>query len=440
MAMPICVSFLGIDEPAAVINHQIYCNHFSYRHRTVRAAHIQSQQHYLLFKFQTLLNALQDADDGDLVALMTEDCVILKMFALERLCFERDYLLPLFSSEDRLPQEALQIWRNKAESRRLLISLIAQTKISLPVQSEVALTAGLDHAAPGEVAPGLSAVELCNVRVFPNWIGREDIFALILTDVEIYARTPEVFRTAFLAHINAVHLGQTKLLAFPAYEPGDLGQPFAVFNPGGAIAVVLFYTPNIACFGAIAETSFRRYCHRHNYTLYVYHQPLPEHPDVTGTWIKPFLLRRHLSAYEWVFWLDADILIINQLRKLEALIVGRDIVLAHDIGPWIFNAGALGFRRTVRNCQILDRVCDLIEAVEDRSHTYASGGDQTVLNNFFASLGWTSESNLDILSFNTPWFFRQKTSLMVHYYGMQTQYRAIVMDYDFRVLSNFSDR
>jgi hypothetical protein len=433
--MTICVSFMSADEPAAIRNHQIYCNNLAYDHRIVRAHNIQSEQHCRLFQFETLLHFLVSVPENDLVALMTEDCVVINTIPLHAICQGRDHLLPLVDGVDKPTQEpsdAFQLWRNTPDSRDLLRGLIAKAKVGATSLGKGQPHPGLTYVGPGECAPGLVAAKVCNVRITPDWIGKNNILALILSDVELYAGTSSVFRAAFFSHISAVQLGEARPLFLAESDGESFGQTPTVFNAGAPIALVLFYTPNIACFGDIAAESLRRYCEANDYTLYIHHAPLPDHPDMTGAWIKPFLLREHFDKHEWIFWIDADILILDAQQKLEPIIAGRDIALAHDIGPWEFNSGAMGFRRTPHNREILDEACRLLAAVEDRSSTYASGGDQSILNNFLVSLGWRSEMAIDFISFNTPWFFRQENTFMAHYYGMWPQYRAIIMDHDYR--------
>lgn len=77
---------------------------------------------------------------------------------------------------------------------------------------------------------------------------------------------------------------------------------------------------------------------------------------------------------------------------------------------------------------LLGEMLDGIRAVKDKSSTRASGGDQTVIANLLQrELGWTLADGLDLISLNTPWFFQQDNSLMVHYYGMVNELRATIM-------------
>jgi hypothetical protein len=197
----------------------------------------------------------------------------------------------------------------------------------------------------------------------------------------------------------------------------------------------MYYTPNIRQFGAIAESNFLRYCRRHGYTLYVHREtPVGSEPGVTGTWLKPWLLQKYLPEHEWVLWIDSDILFINQSKRLEPLLEGREIVAAHDVGPWVINGGVLGLQRTRRNFELVEAMLEGIRAVPDKSSTYASGGDQTVIaETLKRRLNWDLEAGLDLIGLNTPWFFQDDSSLMVHYYGMAAELRALMMSSQDRV-------
>lgn len=173
----------------------------------------------------------------------------------------------------------------------------------------------------------------------------------------------------------------------------------------------------------------RRYCERHGYTLYVYRDtPADADPGSTGTWLKPWFLRKHMPHHEWMIWIDADILFVDQRKPLEPLLANRDILAAHDIGPWLINAGVLGFRRTESNVAFVEEIHRHVSAAPDKSSTYANGGDQTIIANLLRDrLGWTLAHGHDCVSLNTPWYFQQPTSLMVHFVAIQHAMRAMLM-------------
>lgn len=135
-----------------------------------------------------------------------------------------------------------------------------------------------------------------------------------------------------------------------------------------------------------------------------------------------------MPDHEWIVWVDADILFVNQHKRLEPLLADRDILAAHDIGPWVINAGVLGFRRTANNAAFVDEIHRHVSAAPDKSSTYANGGDQTIIANLLRErLDWTLHDGHDCVSINTPWYFQQPSSSMVHFVAIISPLRALLM-------------
>ena len=424
----LCLSIFEYDEPQALINHRHYCSQMGYEHEAVSYAGLQSVAHRILYKYELILHHLRRLPEDALLACLTEDCVIFGMHSIENMAEGRDHVLPGIDGEGYDRQTAVQVWRNTAAIRALITGFVARAKITTGLERELDLYAGIDYLPPYAQLAGCYCAVMCNVRRHPAWNGHANIWTLVLSDIELYAGTHPRFRAALFEHVNDWQQNGAPLLEFPAYAGVEQGG-FSVQDPGRPVAIVMYYTPNIRQFGAIAESNFLRYCKRHGYTLYVHREtPAEAGPGLTGTWLKMWLLNKYLPHHEWVLWVDADILFVNQAKQLEPLLEGHDIVAAHDIGSWIINAGALGFRRTSRNLELVARIFESICAVPDKSSTYASGGDQTVVADILTNeLGWNLDTGLDLVSLNTPWFFQQDSSLMVHYYGMATELRALMM-------------
>ncbi len=206
-------------------------------------------------------------------------------------------------------------------------------------------------------------------------------------------------------------------------------EAFSVFNPGRPHALITYYTSNVRDFGTIAETNMRRYWRASRLHAVVYRQtPADVDPGSTGTWLKPWFLRKHLPHHEWAMWVDADILFLDQSKPLDPLFRDRDIVAAHDIGPWVINAGVLGFRRKPAVLAFVDEMYRQVNAAPDKSSTYANGGDQTIIAKLLQDrLGWKLENGFDCITLNPPWYFQQRSNLMVHYLAIATPLRAMLM-------------
>jgi hypothetical protein len=222
----------------------------------------------------------------------------------------------------------------------------------------------------------------------------------------------------------------------PAAYPALSDEPMSRYGGRGDIAFVTFYSHHVAAYGRVAEHNAKRYCERHGHGYYVYRQ-LPDElqaTGMTGSWAKPWLLLRHLADHEWVVWVDADVLFVNQSRRIEPFLQDRDLLLAKDIGGWAVNSGVMGFRRTARNVQLLENICQRIERVEDKSGVYTSQGDQYYVNLALSEMGLTGEAQvLDNVSINTPPHLATHESLLVHFIGLGEPYRSAYMaDWDGR--------
>jgi hypothetical protein len=399
-----------------------------YGHETVSTVGLQSVAHYILYKYELILHYLRQLPEHTLFLCVTEDCVFFGMHPIESMCEGRDHLLMCVDGDGYDRQTAVQAWRNTASVRKLITSFIERAKVTAGLSHELELHRDLHYLPPYAQVAGQYCTVLCNVRRQPVWAQHANIWTLVLADTALYCGTHPRFRSALFEHVNDWQQKGAPLLQFPQYATFDRGGS-DVYNPGRPVAIVMYYTPNIRTYGAIAESNFLRYCRTHDHTLYVHREtPAEAEPGITGTWLKAWFLRKYLPGHEWVVWVDSDILFVNQEKSLTSLLQGRDILAAHDIGPWIINGGVFGFRQTSGNLKLLEAIFEAIKAVPDKSSTYASGGDQTVIANLLKrELNWDLDTGVDFVGLNTPWFFQQESSMMIHYYGMVTELRAVLM-------------
>jgi hypothetical protein len=123
------------------------------------------------------------------------------------------------------------------------------------------------------------------------------------------------------------------------------------------IAIVTLFTKEIADFGEIGAANKQAYARRHAYDCFEYREQLDKsrHP----AWSKLDVIRRHLSDYDWVFWTDADSLVMNSERKLESIIAGhehKDMILTWEVGPSPVNTGQWLVQSTAWSADVLSVV------------------------------------------------------------------------------------
>jgi hypothetical protein len=82
---------------------------------------------------------------------------------------------------------------------------------------------------------------------------------------------------------------------------------------------------------------------------------------------KLHLIREHLPQHDFVFWVDADILAIDQRQPVDGVIDGRDFVIGTDHTAWAINSCMIGVRNVAPMHELVGRICARIESFDDRS-------------------------------------------------------------------------
>ena len=432
----IVLSHFRRPAAASLDNHREYARRLKYRHTYNDATQITDRRPLCFFyKYEWLLDTLRHASEGESVLLLSEDALIVDPVPLERLIEERDWLLSCTSSH-ALPQIDVQIWRNTPAGRAALEQVVVRARLGgEPLASEAALFAGIETLHRLTLINGICPVMGAGYNYDPVW-SRVPTFSISIDDApdipENKGVTPR-FRDVLASHVNRHLASGLPLFDFSAY-PAPAADERSAYGPGpgSRIALTMLYTSNIDMYGRIAERNLRRYCEAHGYTLYV-HRDIPKEIglNASGNWFKPWLLHAYLQHHEWVFWVDSDVLIADLDRPLEGLLDGQDWVLAREVGQWAFNSGVMGFRRTEPNDAMLRDLMREITGLVDRSSVYASNGDQMYFIEAMTRAGLLEEGEvLDTTVFNTPWMLRRPDSFIVHYYGMWTEMRALLMAHD----------
>ena len=235
----------------------------------------------------------------------------------------------------------------------------------------------------------------------------------------------------FIEYLNAVQARGGRL-----YDDIDetpiTGAAFEVINPGGAVALITAYTPNIALYATISERNVTAYCRRNGYTHYIY-RDTPAHlsDKMSGNWVKAALLLRHFDAHEQVAWIDADILIHSADRDIDEITRGQPFTFARDVSGFQFNSGFMVFRAVPECRDFLEQVQAKIDAVDDKRGVYASGGDQPAFVSTWEESGGQAAMPLsDCVSSNSHPALYDADSFMIHYMGYPDRFRAVVMRAD----------
>lgn len=420
-------------SPAVLENHRRYAAQHGYTHVHVdaamgpRGARLQA-----LRRYESLLHALERCALDAIVLLLGENSAVVGFQPLERLMAGRDALL--VSIDGEVPQTDVQFWRNTPTARERVYRIAQRCKLGgEPFEKECEILGGEPMHPWNILIDGLCAVMNTGPNIDPYW-SRTPTFSICLNGLR--QSPPEMgtvprFREMLSDHIDTCRKHNQSPFTFD-YPVAEWDAARRICSPGRPIAFIMLYTPEIAVYGRLAERNLTQYCERHGYTLYV-HREVPEEIGLSGTgnWFKPWLLHAYMEHHEWVIWVDADVLVLDHNRPIDDLLSNRTALLARDIGQWPFNSGVMGFRHTPENSHMLQELMANITALPDRSTVYAHNGDQYYFIEAMRQTDMLDESAIfNPLVFNTPWFMVGADSFLVHYYGMWTEMRAMVMAYD----------
>lgn len=108
-------------------------------------------------------------------------------------------------------------------------------------------------------------------------------------------------------------------------------QPTQIFGTK-RIAIVTLYDKGYAEIAKYADLNKKAYAKKHNYSLFIYKDKEEWlDPSREAVWNKIPVIQKWLKDYDWVFWTDADALIMNDAIELESLIdENYDIVVPQD--------------------------------------------------------------------------------------------------------------
>lgn len=119
------------------------------------------------------------------------------------------------------------------------------------------------------------------------------------------------------------------------------------------IAIISLWTPDIAHWCERFAPGKEQYCRRWGYTWIPYTDRLE--PDRTPMWSKILAVQRHLHDFDWIFWIDADAVIVNHDFQLEQLCDSEyDVVVTHDHNG--LNSGTFLIRNSPESHEFLRRV------------------------------------------------------------------------------------
>lgn len=437
------ISLLNRSNNDVVRNHQHFCAQFNYVHQVISTEQIDHDILRLAYKYNVLLQALNQEPENDWVCLLDNNAMVMHPTSIDALLEQRDHLIvnaPPEQNRLELAMVNLLVFRNTAQNRHLLteiVTLLHSAVATLDIDSEERLLHKFEvmecNANIGGIYANVhwSISQWHNAPVFVVNLG-----APVTLDQQGKVRHHIVhdlnLQQLLTQHINAFMFNQTPILSAPNY-PEISNDAVSHFNPNNKIAFITLYTHHIATYARVSEHNVKRYCDRHGYAYHVYREVPSEiaQDNVCGSWFKPWLLKTHLADYDWVIWIDADILFRNQTQPIEPILAGRNLLFAKDICDWPINAGVMGFRNTPQNAQLLDNIWARTQTVTDKSSVYSANGDQYHTIEALKEANLLNEQSVvDCLTINTPPNISHPNTLLTHYIGLGEPIRSVYMAHD----------
>lgn len=431
-------------------NHAAYAARWGYAHEARDSLHVFGDRQAELYKYHAIYGALLALADGGLLLVLDEFSVVYGRQKLEDVAQGHDFVVVSQEPGASLPTSSGMILRNTAEVRERLRLLVFHLSVSVAGDPDtLGKSAGEHlgeafavHPLENRLANGfyssIQAVWDGGGRVAIDQLPK--VVPLVAHAAPRWERQHGVWLPTYGYDFRYVSVLLEQARAFEEERPLDLPAQWEQaaqearggelhLNPQATIAFVSFYDAKVAGYGRIHEDNLARYCERHGYGHHLYRElPAFVPAGVQANWAKMHLVREHLAQHEQLFWIDADILAINQRLGVEEVLGVRDFVIGMDHSAWPANSGLMGFRPGPRMRQFVDHVCAAIEAVPDKSNVYAGGGDQASVLAGMRRFGLeNAEHVVDAISLAPAPIYATRDSRFVHFPSQINAYRAEAM-------------
>ncbi|WP_175837006.1 hypothetical protein [Burkholderia anthina] len=429
-------------------NHAGYARTHGYAHAIADGMHVFGRRQAVLYKYQAIFHELVRAPDDCLLLVLDPFSVVYGAHRLDDVAHGYDAIVTSQAPHSDLPAASGMIFRNTPAIReqvRLLVLEIGKWAAHLagyagceevtllarafPVRPfERCLTNGHFAAAQAVWDDGLVLDSLPEALPLvahnaPRWEQRDGE----------WVSTPDYDFRYVLALLDDARqvAGATGPRAAERWDAAKrrVRASSMHVNLGASIAFVTLNTSEIAGYGQIHEENFVRYCRRHGYAYHVYRETPDDVPaGIAANWAKAHLVRRHLDEHAFVFWVDADVLAVNQNLPIEDTIAGRDFIVGTDHTAWAMNSCMFGVRNTATMRALVDRICTRIESVGDRSSIYANGGDQQAIQEALRDSGMLDARYVvDAMTLAASPVYATLDSRFVHFPAQHNHYRAVTM-------------
>lgn len=188
------------------------------------------------------------------------------------------------------------------------------------------------------------------------------------------------------------------------------------------ISVVTLYDEGRKGYGDFTSAIAKQYCHSMGYT-FIRHTALLN-KNLHPSWNKLIAIQQHLKECDWLFWVDADALIVNQKIKLEEILAScdtsKDILFSSDLNGLC--AGVFFIKNTPWSHEFIQRVLFLGE-MSDASHLYEQKTIRALYDRYpdvQKHIGLIDETLIQ-----NPRSPFSPSAFMMHFWGNQSSYEVV---------------
>lgn len=431
-----------------VDNHGRYARGRGYRHAIVDGTHVYGERQQVLHKYHAIIAQLVTMEQGALLLVLDPFSVVLGQHALPDVADGYDAIVTTQTSKSPLPAASGMIFRNVPDVRERLRKLVVELgkwAMRLPERQHACeATLLAEHFPPLPFDQPLATGYFASAQTvwgdglaIDGVVGAHPLVAHHAPEWQqidgVWAPTPDYDFRYVLALVDdaaRVQRGeQPRAMDDWRAAHQRTREPARHLNPHADIAFVSLHTSHIAGYGDLHEENFVRYCARHGYAYHAYREPPAFLPaGVDANWAKLHLIREHLPDHAFVFWVDADILAIDQRQTVDSVIDGRDFVIGTDHTAWAINSCMIGVGNVAPMRELVERICARIENIGDRSSVYASGGDQQAIYVELLEAGMIDARYIvDATSLASSPVYATRDSRFVHFPAQHNHYRAVTM-------------
>jgi len=178
----------------------------------------------------------------------------------------------------------------------------------------------------------------------------------------------ELFKMVTLAYGNIILKGFMMekyvryIIILIAFMQTNIMIPLKELKQQSKIAIISLYDPNYQHIGKFSDENKEQYARKHGYDLFLYDERLDA--SRPAAWSKILAILNHLKDYKWIYWSDADSLVMNMTIKLEKFIDDRfDMIISKEAAFGVLNTGSFLIKNCAWSEKLLKRVYEQTEFI-----------------------------------------------------------------------------